>query len=87
MNLEIRKKAEDEIMRLKARTELPLPTLLAFAGIPEKTWREWQVRRGVETKHNNNVPRSYYLAHEESEAIFVMLEIGHTFSGLMLMVH
>ncbi|MDR1419697.1 MAG: hypothetical protein LBI86_04940 [Treponema sp.] len=70
MSLETRRKAEGEIMRLKAGTELPLPTLLAFAWIPERTWREWQGRRGAETKHNNNVPRGYYLTPLESEAIF-----------------
>jgi transposase InsO family protein len=69
MSLEVREKAESEIRRLKARTELPLKTLLAFAGIPERTWREWRERSGTETKHNNNIPRSYYLTPEEVEAI------------------
>jgi transposase InsO family protein len=69
MSLEVREKAEREIMRLHTRTELSLPVLLSFAGIPERTFREWQGRRGHETKHNNNIPRSYYLTPEESEAI------------------
>jgi hypothetical protein len=69
MSLETRGKAEQEIMRLKARTELPLRTLLTFAGIPERTWRERQERNGTETKHNNNIPRGYYLTPEEVEAI------------------
>jgi hypothetical protein len=50
MSLDIREKAESEIMRLKARTGFSPSTLLAFTGMPERTWREWQVRRGVETK-------------------------------------
>ncbi|MDR0662666.1 MAG: transposase family protein, partial [Spirochaetaceae bacterium] len=69
MSLEIREKAEGEILRLKTMTELPLPMLLAFAGIPERTWREWQGRRGLETKHNNNIPRCYYLTPEEEKVI------------------
>jgi hypothetical protein len=69
MSLEIREKAEGEIMRLKGKTELSLPLLLGFAGIPERTWREWQERRGVQTRHNSNIPRGYYLTPEETEAI------------------
>jgi transposase InsO family protein len=69
MSLEIRGKAEREIMRLKAKTGLSLPVLLGFAGIPERTWREWQERKGVETRHNSNIPRGYYLTPEEEEAI------------------
>lgn len=69
MSLEIREKAEGEVLRLLAMTELPLPTLLAFAGIPERTWREWRERRGLQTRHNNNIPRSYYLTPEEEAAI------------------
>jgi hypothetical protein len=57
MSLETREKAEREIMRLKAKTGIPLSVLLGFAGIPERTWREWQERRGVETRHNSNIPR------------------------------
>jgi hypothetical protein len=69
MRLEIREKAEREIMRLQALTELLLPVLLSFAGIPERTFRERQGWRGLETKHNNNIPCGYYLTPEESEAI------------------
>jgi pyridoxal/pyridoxine/pyridoxamine kinase len=43
--------------------------LLGFAGIPERTWREWQERRGIQTRHNSNIPRGYYLTAEETEAI------------------
>ena len=69
MSLEIREKAEGEILRMRTMREIPLPTLLAFAGIPERTWREWQGRRGLQTRHNNNIPRSYYLTPGEEAAI------------------
>ncbi|MDR2784223.1 MAG: hypothetical protein LBB48_10400 [Treponema sp.] len=69
MSLEIREKAEREIMRLKAKTGLPLSALLGFAGIPERTWRKWQERSGLETGHNSNIPRGYYLTPAETEAI------------------
>jgi hypothetical protein len=44
-------------LRLKAKTGLSLSVLLGFAGIPERTWREWQERKGLETRHNSNIPR------------------------------
>jgi hypothetical protein len=69
MSLEIREKAEREITRPQALTELPPLVPLSFAGIPERTFREWRGRRGLETKHNNNIPRGYYLTPGESEAI------------------
>jgi hypothetical protein len=47
---------DSEITRLKVLTELPPPVPLSFAGIPERTFREW---RGLGTKHNNNIPRGY----------------------------
>jgi len=56
-------------MRFKAKTGLPLEILLAFAGIPQRTWREWQERRDIETKHNNNIPRNYHITPEEIRAI------------------
>jgi transposase InsO family protein len=61
--------AEKEIMRFKAKTELPLKILLMFAGIPQRTWREWRERCGVETQHNNNTPKNNYLTPEEAAAI------------------
>jgi transposase InsO family protein len=42
---------------------------LKYAGIPERTWREWGERRGSETKHNSNIPKAYYLTPEEVKAI------------------
>ena len=69
MSLETRQTAEKEILRYQNRTGLPLAALLKYAGIPHRTWREWMRRRGVETKHNNNIPRNYFLTPREIQAI------------------
>jgi transposase InsO family protein len=69
MSLEVRQTAEKEIQRCRAKTGLPLETLLGYAGIPQRTWREWEKRRGIETKHNNNIPKAYYLTPGEVSAI------------------
>jgi hypothetical protein len=69
MSLEKRQKAEAEITRIEKLTGLPLSTLLTFAGISERTWREWKKRRGIATGHNNNIPRNYFLTPEEIMAI------------------
>ena len=69
MSLEIRQTAEREIRHYQAKTRLPTSTLLKYAGIPQRTWREWAQRRGVQTKHNNNIPKAYYLTPEETKAI------------------
>jgi transposase InsO family protein len=69
LSLETRQAAEKEIVRYQTKTGLPLKTLLRYAGISQRTWREWAQRRGMETKHNNNIPRNYYLTPEEITAI------------------
>ena len=69
MSLEVREIAEKEIIRLRTKTGLPLKTLLKFSGISRRTWSEWAKRRGIETKHNNNIPKAYYLTPEEQRAI------------------
>jgi transposase InsO family protein len=69
MSLETRQTAEKEIRRYKAKTGLPLGMLLRFAGISGRTWREWAQRRDVETRHNNNIPKNYYLTPQEVESI------------------
>jgi hypothetical protein len=66
MSLENREKAEREIGWPKAKTGLSLSVLLGFAGIPERTWQE---RRGIQTRHNSNISRGYYLTPEETETI------------------
>ena len=69
MSLEVRQRAEKEIQHYRTKTGLPLETLLGYAGIPQRTWREWERRRDVQTKHNNNIPKAYYLTPEEIDAI------------------
>jgi transposase InsO family protein len=69
VGLEVRERAEREVIRLKNKTGLPLKTILRYAGISQRTWRAWGERRGIETKHNNNIPKAYYLTPEEIRAI------------------
>jgi len=69
MSLEARQAAEREITRYEVKTGLSIKDLLQYAGIPQRTWREWQRRRGIKTKHNNNVPKTYHLTPEEVMAI------------------
>jgi transposase InsO family protein len=69
MSLKARQTAEKEILHYKDRTGLSLGTILQFAGISERTWREWAQRRDIETRHNNNIPKHYYLTPEETAAI------------------
>ena len=68
MSLETRRSGK-EILCYKAKTGLPLKILLRFAGVSQRTWREWAQRRGIETKHNNNIPRNYYLTPQEIASI------------------
>jgi transposase InsO family protein len=76
MSLEARETAEREIQRLQAKTELPLATLLQYAGIPYRTWRDWQQRKGIETKHNNNTPKNHYLTPDEIKAIVLYCSVN-----------
>jgi len=69
MSLQTRTIIGNEISRFKNLTGLPLEFLLSHAGIPQRTWYEWLERQGVETKHNNNIPKNYYLTPEEEQAI------------------
>jgi len=69
MSLEIRQVVEMEITRYKAKTGLSFKVLLKYAGISQRTWREWGQRRGIETRYNNNIPRTYHLTPEEIKAI------------------
>ena len=76
MSLETRQTAEKEILRYKARTGLPLKILLKFAGISHRTWSEWMRRRDTPTKHNNNIPKNYYLTPEEITAIVMFCSLN-----------
>ena len=69
MSLQARETAEKEIRRFHVKTGLGIDTLLKYAGISKRTWHEWAKRRGVETAHNNNIPKNYYLTPQEVKAI------------------
>jgi transposase InsO family protein len=77
MSLEKREMIRNEIKRLEGKSGLPLKTLLLFGGISMRTWEEWQGRQGVERKHNNNIPKAYYLMPEEIEAIAAYCETNN----------
>jgi len=84
MSLETRQIAEKEILRYKTKTELPLKTLLKFAGISPRTWSEWMRRRDIPTKHNNNIPKNYYLTPEEIAAIVLFCTLNQLKGHRML---
>jgi len=67
--LEIRKLIESEIKRLHTLTGIALLKLAAFAGVSKRTFREWQERREIETKHNGHIPREHWLTPSEFKSI------------------
>jgi len=73
MSLQARTIIEKEILRFKIRVGLPLEYLLRCAGISRRTWYEWLERQGIETKHNNNIPKNYYLTPDEERAIIAYI--------------
>ena len=84
MSLEIREIAEREIVRLHNKTKISIKRLLQFAGIPFRTWWEWQERRGIETKHNNNTPKNNHLTPDEIMAI-IMYCTANTLKGYRML--
>jgi transposase InsO family protein len=86
MSLRTRTIIENEISRFKNLTGLPLEFLLGHAGISQRTWYEWLERQGVETKHNNNIPKSYYLTQEEEQAIIAYI-IGNPLKGYRVLCY
>jgi transposase InsO family protein len=69
MSLQARETVEKGIMRAHVKTGLPVETLLKHAGISKRAWHEWALRRGVETAHNNDIPKKCCLTPREEEAI------------------
>jgi hypothetical protein len=69
MSLQMRELVAKEIIRYKRKTGITMTVLLQYAGISRRTWHEWQERVGIETAHNNNFPREYYLTPDEVRAI------------------
>ena len=86
MSLQVRMIIENEVLRFKNRTELPLEFLLSHAGISQRTWYELLERKGIETKHNNNIPKNYYLTPEEEQAI-IMYVIGNPLKGYRILCY
>jgi len=76
MSLETRQLVEKEILRIKTKTGLPLDTLLKYAGISHRTWREWKQRHDIPTKHNNNIPKNYHLTPKEISAIVMFCTLN-----------
>jgi hypothetical protein len=56
MSLEKRMLIADEVARLHRLTGIALLTLVVFAGVSKRTWREWQERSGQEARHNGQSP-------------------------------
>jgi len=81
MNLEKRSLIEREIKRLHIITGIALLTLAVFAGVNRRTFREWQERREIETKHNGHIPREHWTTPEELKAIIeycgARMELGY----------
>ena len=71
MSLEKRTLIADEVTRLHRLTGIAILTLVLFAGVPKRTWREWQERSGQATRHNGQIPRDHWLTPEETRAILV----------------
>ena len=55
-------------------TGIALLTLAVFAGVSRRTYREWQERKEIETKHNGHIPRNHWTTPEEQEAIIKYCE-------------
>jgi len=74
---------EGEIKRLHALTGIAILTLATFAGVSKRTFREWQERSEIETKHNGHIPREHWLTPSESEAIINFckerMELGYRY--------
>jgi len=86
MNLKTRTIIENEIVRFRSLTGLPLEFLLSHAGISQRTWYEWLERQGVETNHTNNIPKNYYLTPEEEQAIIAYV-IGNPLKGYRILCY
>jgi hypothetical protein len=69
MNLAIRQLAENEIKRLHVLTGIAILTLAIYAGISRRTFREWQNRNEIETRHNGHIPREHWTTPEEEAEI------------------
>jgi transposase InsO family protein len=81
MSLAIRQFAEKEINRLHVLTGIAILTLVIYAGINKRTFREWQNRNEMENRHNGHIPREHWTTPEE-EAVIISycserMELGY----------
>ena len=86
MSLQPRQSAEKIITEYKSRAGLPLETLLKYAGISQSTWHEWMLRRSIQTKHNNNITKNYFLTPQKIEAIVLFCK-GNQLKGYRMLRH
>jgi len=69
MSLILRQLIEKEISRLHVLTGIAILTLVLYAGISRRTFREWQSRKETENQHNGHIPREHWTTPEEETAI------------------
>jgi len=69
VSLVIRQLIEREIKRLHVLTGIAVLTLAIYAGVSRRTFREWQTRKDMETKHNGQIPRLHWTTPAEEAAI------------------
>ena len=74
MSLKKRDIIEREVNRLHVITGIAILTLALFAGVRGRTYREWQERKEVETKHNGHIPRNHWTTPLEQKAIIKYCE-------------
>jgi len=62
------------------RVEIPLFRLLVWLALPRSTWYDWQRRYGQANQHNAPIPRDFWLAVWEKEAILAF-QVQHPQEG------
>ncbi|GHV96148.1 hypothetical protein AGMMS50293_24680 [Spirochaetia bacterium] len=81
MSLKKRQLIVQEVERLHRKTAIGILALAGFAGVSERTWREWHTRSDKETGHNGHIPREHWLTPAEIQAIVVYcrdrMELGY----------
>jgi hypothetical protein len=81
MGLVLRRLIEHEINRLHILTGIAILTLVLYAGINRRTFREWQRRKDAENQHNGHIPRLHWTTPEEAAAIIAYcterMELGY----------
>jgi transposase InsO family protein len=78
--MSIRDGVVDFIQYWSRRVDLPVSCLLAWLALPRSKWYDWQRRYGQENQHNAPIPRDFWLAVWEKEAILAF-QIQHPQEG------